>query len=125
MRPGNGGYFYWIYTLQTEENSLGILQPTGNNPLARLYAAWFRIAEKPAALQMLYSIGLRVWILIACCAVCCLQKRRQWLVAVPALVLTLGLWLGTPVYAEFRYAYPMVLCAPLVLMTTVFEPKEE
>lgn len=121
----NGGYFYWIYTLQTEENSLGILQPTGNNPLARLYAAWFRIAEKPAALQMLYSIGLRVWILIACCAVCCLQKRRQWLVAVPALVLTLGLWLGTPVYAEFRYAYPMVLCAPLVLMTTVFEPKEE
>ena len=121
----NGGYFYWIYTLQTGENVLGILQPTGTNPLARLYAAWFRFTEKPAALQPLYSIGLRVWILIACCALCCLQKRKQWLVAVPALVLTVGLWLGTPVYAEFRYAYPMVLCAPLVLMTTVFETKTE
>lgn len=121
----NGGYFYWIYTLQTQENILGITQATGANPLARLYAAWFRFTEKPTALQPLYSIGLQVWILIACCVLCVLQGRKQWLIAVPALVLTLGLWLGTPVYAEFRYAYPMMLCAPLVLMTTLFEPKEE
>ncbi|MCI7640097.1 MAG: DUF6020 family protein [Clostridiales bacterium] len=121
----NGGYFYWIYTLQTQENILGITQPAGTNLLARLYAAWFRFAEKPTALQPLYSIGLQVWILIACCVLCVLQGRKQWLIAVPALVLTLGLWLGTPVYAEFRYAYPMMLCAPLVLMTTLFEPREE
>ena len=121
----NGGYSYWIYTLQTEENILGIIQPEGANLLARLYGAWFRFAEKPTALQPLYSIGLQVWILIACCALCGLQGRKQWLIAVPALVLTLGLWLGTPVYAEFRYAYPMMLCAPLVLMTTLFEPKTE
>ena len=121
----SGGYAYWIYTLQTEENILGITQATGANPLARLYGAWFRFAEKPTALQPLYSIGLQVWILIACCVLCALQGRKQWLIAVPTLVLTLGLWLGTPVYAEFRYAYPMMLCAPLVLMTTLFESKEE
>ena len=120
----NGGYFFWIYTLQTEKNELGILQPEGTNPLARLYAAWFRIAEKPSAMQPLYSIGLRVWILIACCVVCCLQKRKQWLSVVPVLVLVLGLWLGTPVYAEFRYAYPMVLCSPMALMTTLYDPEQ-
>ena len=37
--------------------------------------------------------------LIACCGVCCLQRRKQWLIAVPTLVLAVGLWLGTPVYA--------------------------
>ncbi|MDO5544506.1 MAG: DUF6020 family protein [Eubacteriales bacterium] len=121
----NGGYFYWIYTLEAEENNVGIVPTAGTNPIARLYAAWFRLAEKPTVFQPLYSIGLRVWILIACCAVCCLQKRKQWLMAVPALVLTIGLWLGTPVYAEFRYAYPMVLCSPLALLSTVFEPKTE
>ena len=121
----NGGYSYWIYTLQTGKNDLGITQPEGTNLLARLYAAWFRAAEKPTALQPLYSIGLRVWILTACCALCWLKKRKQWLIAVPALVLTLGLWLGTPVYAEFRYAYPMVLCSPLVLLTTLFEPETQ
>lgn len=121
----NGGYFFWIYTLESGNNTLGIVPVAGTNLIARLYAAWFRFAEKPAALQPLYSIGLRVWILVACTLVCCLQKRKQWLIAVPALVLTVGLWLGTPVYAEFRYAYPMVLCTPLVLLTTVFEPGTE
>lgn len=121
----NSGYRYWIYTLETEENILGISTAAGTNLIARLYAAWFRMAEKPTALQGLYSIGLRVWILAACCLVCRLQKRKQWLTALPALVLTAGLWLGTPVYAEFRYAYPMVLSSPLVLMTTLFEPGSE
>ena len=121
----NGGYFFWIYTLESGDNTLGIVPVAGTNLIARLYAAWFRFAEKPAALQPLHSIGLRVWILVACSLVCCLQKRKQWLIAVPALVLTVGLWLGTPVYAEFRYAYPMVLCTPLVLLTTVFEPETE
>lgn len=121
----NGGYFYWIYTLEAEENNVGILPTAGSGPIARLYSAWFRFAEKPAALQMLYSIGLRVWILIACCVVCCLQKRKHWLIAVPALVVTVGLWLGTPVFAEFRYAYPMVLTSPLVLMVTLYDRKTD
>ena len=42
----------------------------------------------------------------------------------PVLVLVLGLWLGTPVYAEFRYAYPMVLCSPMALMTTLYDPEQ-
>lgn len=117
----NGGYFYWIYTLETGENNVGIVPVTGTNPIARLYAAWFRFAEKPAAFQGLYSIGLRIWVLVACCLICCLQKRKQWLITVPVLILTVGLWLGTPVFAEFRYAYPMILCSPLVLLTTVFD----
>ena len=118
----NGGYFFWIYTLQMGENSMGIAHTGGNNLIARLYAAWFRFLEKPAALEPLYSIGLQVWIVVACCLVNALKKRRQWLVCVPVLVLLLGLWLGTPVYAEFRYAYPLILTAPFVLLSTLYEP---
>ena len=120
----NGGYDFWIYTLDLGRNPLGIVHTGGENRIARLYAAWFRFLEKPAALQPLYSIGLHVWILVACCLVNGLKRRREWLIAVPALVLTVGLWLGTPVFAEFRYAYPMILTAPLVLLTTVYAPKE-
>ena len=43
---------------------------------------------------------------------------------VPVLVLVVGLWLGTPVYSEFRYAYPIILTAPLVLMTTLYSPEK-
>ena len=117
----NGGYFFWIYTVQMGEKPvMGILHTGGDNLIARLYAAWFRFAEKPTVLQPLYSIGLRVWALVACCVVNVLKKRREWLIAVPVLVLLVGLWLATPVYSEFRYAYPLILTMPLVLMTTLY-----
>jgi len=37
------------------------------------------------------------------------------------VVLVAGLWLGTPVFAEFRYAYPIFLCMPVILAVTIFQ----
>ena len=48
------------------------------------------------------------------------KKREEFLLTVPVMVLLAGLWLGTPVFAEFRYAYPMFLSAPVILGATVF-----
>ena len=121
----NGGYFFWIYPARPWESPvMGIIHTGGDNLIASCYAAWFRAAEKPTAMQPLYSIGLRVWILVACCLINALKKNRQWLIAVPVLVLLVGLWLGTPVYSEFRYAYPMVLTSPFILMTTLYSPEK-
>lgn len=119
----NGGYFFWIYTLKMGNNALGIAHTGGDNLIARLYAAWFRFLEKPTALQPLYSIGLYVWALVACCVVNALKKRKEWLIAIPVLVLIVGLWLGTPVYSEFRYAYPLILTLPVILLTTIYDPE--
>ena len=121
----NGGYFFWIYPARSSESPvMGIVHTGGDNLISSCYAAWFRAAEKPIAMQPLYSIGLRVWILIACCLINALKKNKQWLIAVPALVLLVGLWLGTPVYSEFRYAYPMILTSPFILMTTLYSPEK-
>lgn len=122
----NGGYFFWIYTVEMGQKPvMGILHTGGDNLIAWLYAAWFRFLEKPTVLQPLYSIGLRAWALVACCVVNALKKRREWLIAVPVLVLLAGLWLATPVYSEFRYAYPLILTMPLVLMTTLYSPNKQ
>lgn len=120
----NGGYFFWIYTLKMGSGELGLIPREGNNPIASLYAAWFRYAEKPTALQPLYSIGLHVWVLVVCCLVNALKKRKNWLLCLPPLVLIAGLWFGTPVYSEFRYAYPVFLSLPVILMATLFEQRE-
>lgn len=120
----NGGYFFWTYTLKMGNNTFGIVQIPGENILARLYSAWFRYVEKPAILQFTTSIGLYVWGLITCFFVNIWKKREEFLLVIPILVLIVGLWLGTPVYAEFRYAYPMILSLPFILGVTVFqEPK--
>ena len=120
----NGGYKYWTYTLKMGENDLGILQSPGQNVLAQLYGAWFRYVEKPAIFQCFISIGLHVWTLVACAAVNAVKKREEGLLTVPILVLILGLWIGTPVFSEFRYAYPMILTMPVILAATLFEPVE-
>lgn len=46
------------------------------------------------------------------------------MIAVPILALTVGLWLGTPVYAEFSYAYPIFLSMPLIAASTVFSTEK-
>ena len=116
----NGGYFFWIYSKEVTENPYGITLTLGDNLIARLYGAAFRYLEKPAFLQPLVSIGLHVWALLGCCVVNCLKKREEFLLTIPLLVLVVGLWLGTPVYAEFRYAYPVFLAMPLILGATLF-----
>lgn len=116
----NGGYAYWIYTKGIDTNALGLEWTGGENLISRLYGAWFRFLENPAAFQPLYSIGLQVWIVIGCCLVNALKKREEFLLSIPMLALVLGLWLGTPVYAEFRYAYPVFLTVPVILCGTLF-----
>lgn len=120
----NGGYRFWTYTLKMGTNDFGIVQTPGENLVAKLFGAWFRYVEKPEILQCLISIGLHVWALVACAIVSGLKKREEGLMTVPILVLIAGLWLGTPVFAEFRYAYPMILTMPVILATTVFEPSD-
>lgn len=116
----NGGYFFWIYTRDMQENAYGIANTAGGNLISRLFGAAFRYLEKPAFLQPLTSIGLHIWALITCTLVNALKKREEFLLGIPLLVLVAGLWLGSPVYAEFRYAYPVFVTMPLILGVTVF-----
>ena len=120
----NGGYKFWTYTLQMDQNEFGIAHTGGDNLIARLYAAAFRYLEKPEILQATISIGLYVWGLVSCCLVNILKKRKEFLMTIPLLVLLIGLWLGTPVFSEFRYAYPFILTLPIILSTTLFHREE-
>ena len=77
--------------------------------------------EKPAFLQPLTSIGLHVWALVSCTVINILKKKKEFLLSIPLVVLIAGLWMGTPVYSEFRYAYPMFVSLPLILAVTIFD----
>lgn len=119
----NGGYFFWIYTQGIHENVYGLVASYGSNPIANLYAALFRYVEKLEILQPFTSIGLQVWAIVSCTLVNALKKRRELLLGIPLVVLAAGLWIGTPVYAEFRYAYPFFLVTPFLIAVTVWEKK--
>lgn len=121
----NGGYFFWIYTLQMGSNPYGIESAVEPNLIGRLFAAAFRYLEKPAFLQPLTSIGLHVWAMVTCTLINIRKKKDEFLLSIPLLVLIAGLWIGTPVYSEFRYAYPLIVSMPLILGVTVFSVEEK
>lgn len=120
----NGGYSFWIYTRGVDTNTLGIFSSGGGNRVSSLFGALFRYLEKPAVFQALYSIGLQIWIIFACCMLNIWRKRKEFLLTIPVIVLIVGLWLGTPVFAEFRYAYPFFLTVPILLAATLFSTEQ-
>lgn len=120
----NGGYAGYLYDNGCEGEELGIV-PSGANPLAqRIYGLLFRTWEKTAAAQFTAAIGLFVWTMLLLLVVCLLQHRREAILFVPLLVLAVGLWLGAPVCAEFRYGYPFALCVPFLLCACAYRQTE-
>lgn len=122
----NGGYHMGVYDQGiSSDNRLGLDDYDGDNLISRLFAAYFRYIEDPVVLEPLKSIGFVVWLVLACWWINVLERRETAYLAVPVLILLIGLWAGTPVFAEFRYAYPVFLVSPLLLFTAVYQPKQE
>ena len=124
-------YGYWypdvdftINTFSAGANQFGIT--------AVKHPGMVRILEKvvghgiPATpgISMLCSIGFAVWILLFLCALCLYQKQAQKLLP---FILLFTLWLtvmASPVFAEYRYAYGLILSCPICLGICLFQSGE-
>lgn len=120
----NGGYEFWVYTLNMGGAGYGIARSGGDNIIASLFASAFRLMNEPEGMKLFSSVGFYVWSLIGCCVINVLKKREEFLLTIAPLVLVVGLWLGTPVFCEFRYAYPVILTMPLILAVTLYRKPE-
>lgn len=116
----NGGYDYYQYAEMMYENTYGFEKIDGNPLLVRAKYLVFAFTRFFVLFHPLNSIGLHVWIMGLCVFVNMWKKRKEYLLAFPALAMILTLWLSTPVYSEFRYAYSVFITMPLVLLSTVF-----
>lgn len=60
-----------------------------------------------------WSLGMNTWLLLAAFA-CALYRRREAMVFVPCVMLLGSLFLASPVYNEFRYAYGVFAALPFL-----------
>lgn len=118
-----GGFPDPIYDMGIVENTIGLIQTAGNNRLGNTLVSCCDCLRYSALLEPLYAIGLHIWVIIACCLVNALCNRRMCLLSIPFIVISVGLWFGSPVIAEFRYGYPMILAAPFILAVTLCPKK--
>ena len=74
---------------------------------------------------LLYSIGAFTWAAVFWCVNCALNgRKRNFLLFVPFFALILTLCLATPVAADLRYAYPLILSMPLLLCAGLEIPEK-
>ena len=114
----NGGYDYWVYLEYCETNDLGIHKTAYENPIKDAwfaYSGWF---NSSAATQPLKSIGLHVWALATVFMACVAGRKKEWMLTVPIIAVVLTLFVATPVYSEFRYAYAVFTTVPFLWAAT-------
>lgn len=116
----NGGYDYHQYAEMVQENSYGMEKTGGVGIISLAFYLYFGLFRHSIFLQPLNAIGLHVWLLAVCLLVNAVKGRKEALLSIPALTIILSLLVGTPVFAEFRYAYAVFLVCPLVLPLTLF-----
>ena len=116
---GSYGYWstdvhYWIYAVGLRSNDLGVARPESMGAAQRF--GWVeRVLVSTPLLSMLFSIGFYVWLLLIAAALLLLKRRGTLLLP---LALLAFLWLtvaASPVFGEYRYAYGIIVCAPLFL----------
>ena len=120
----NGGYSYFQYVEMMQENTFGFAKTSGNNIIAKLFDLYFAVTRQAMLFEPINSIGLQVWIAALCCYLNLRRKRPEYLLSLPLLLIIAGLLIGTPVYAEFRYAYPIFMACPFVAAVSIYQTKE-
>lgn len=122
----NGGYDYYIYAQYVQPNDYGLYMVEQDNLIHTLVKAYFTLTRETIFYQPLQSIGLHVWVLSLLCFLTMLWGRREFMLTMPVIAMVFTLWLTTPVFSEFRYAYSIFTCLPFILPVTLCQmPGEE
>mgnify|MGYP005793079195 FL=1 len=125
----NGGYEFWIWYTTIDENWFegygSIFQTVVFERGAKIVDYFMNLFMKLPVFDIFRSIGFAVWGLIMCLAFA--LKRKDYLMVVltiPVIGTVLTLWVATPVFSEFRYAYAVFTCLPFLFLLTMRKVKE-
>lgn len=123
------GYYYpeannsvlGIYRM--ENNYEIILKPGENNKFYEVFVGIVQNRNIPI-ISMMFSIGFEFWIIIVSLGFEIYKKRYKCiLIYIPILILWLTC-VASPVYNEFRYAYPIFTTLPIYMCLNFMHNKE-
>lgn len=114
------GYYYpeakhWVANRTMEPNNIGLEQtPLIEGKIVSKIDSLIERREIPIV-SMFFSIGFAVWLTIICLAYMVYSKRYANLVMfIPIFVLWLTI-IASPVFCEYRYAYPIFTTLPIYI----------
>ena len=123
------GYYYpeaenSVLGIYNVDNKHEIIQkPEENN---KVYEVFVKIVQKRniPIISMMFSIGFEFWIILTCLGYKIYKKEYNYiLIYIPILILWLTC-VASPVYNEFRYAYPIFTTLPIYISLNFIQNKE-
>jgi hypothetical protein len=124
------GYYYpeasyWVANRTMEANNLGLEQtPVIEGKLVSKVDSLIERRDIPI-ISMFFSIGTAFWLIVICLGYKILNKEYKYiLVYLPIFILWLTI-VASPVFCEYRYAYPMFTTLPLYLSMNFRKDRRE
>lgn len=124
------GYYYpeakhWVANRTMEENNMGISQePIIDGIIVSKIDSLIERRDIPI-LSMFFSIGTAFWMIVICLGYKILQGEYKHIISYLIIFI---LWLtivASPVFCEYRYAYPMFTTLPLYISLNFIKKKKE
>lgn len=115
---GWGYYDYHCLASMSEYAPLGIEPIRFYGSLSQKLNRLLEGLEKSVLLRPFFSSGLQFWTMLGCMLIQWRNRRKSWVVGIPALVILAGLWLCTPFFCLYRYAYVIAFIVPFVVCET-------
>lgn len=124
------GYYYpeakhWVANRTVEDNDLGIIQtPLIKGKIVSKIDSYIEKREIPLV-SMLFSIGMAFWIIVISFGYELLTKNYKMIIP---YIIILILWLtivASPVFCEYRYAYPMFTALPMFIGMNFIKNKNQ
>lgn len=115
-----GGYAYDRWNTKIDGNPWGLSVEPKVPRLQSAVLQYLDVWESSYLTRLPLCLGLYFWVCLGCLFVGRVQKDpAMTLACLPFLTVVLLLAIGTPVFAEFRYGFPLVCGVPVVLLLTV------
>lgn len=118
---------YWVYAENVAENNIGIQGKTlVNAQMNGIIKNWTDLYKDCPIYGSLWEISAFVWGLIVLIAYVVYKKRWD---IIEIYVFLLGIWgtllIATPVYAEFRYLYSLVVAFPFIVAIPYYKQNKK
>lgn len=117
----SAGYPFWTTAYGVARPTLGLTWAPFSSRAGELVKAAAGLSEdasSPSPVVLLFCTGLYVWTLITLAVFNVMVRREGAIEVVAVLLIVATLLIATPVFNEFRYAYPVYTCLPFLLAST-------
>ncbi len=109
------GVEYWTVATENKDNTLGLVRDSKMPPIfEKMLGKIEDFSYAMPVIEWFWGIGIYTWIAIGMFWISICRKQKI-LAFFPAFAIIASLMIATPVFAEFRYAYSIVVTTPFFI----------